>query len=402
MRYLVLLMCLAVVNGALAADATIHLQGQSHSGNPTIFVTPVEGDRKMTDLLRSTLTYSDWFRTLRKKDAADYVLTFSVSDDGGSHHLQLTDKSGAEIVSLETPVSAVDATAQVYGEIDKLLEAVFHTPGICQARLAYVKELDGVKEIYTADFNGANPKPLTANGILSVEPQWGGDQRYLVYTLYRRFNTDIVLVDLAMNRWRRLTQSNGLNSGAALSNGDDRVAMTLSRGRNVDLYVMNLPKEEPQQLTTSDGLEASPCWSPDDSELCFVSDRQGRPRLYLMPAAGGEPRRLLADPRECVSPSWSIASNKICFAMRQEGRYVIAMVDMSNGTLPKDNFKVVAAKPGDWESPSWAPDGRHIVCSRTVGRRGKSLYMIDTLFGTVLPLQNFTGNDTSPTYSPLP
>jgi len=402
MRYLVVLLCLATVTTSLAADATIYVQGRSHTGNPTVFVTPVKGDRKMTDLLRSTLTYSDWFRALRKKAAADYVLTFSVSGDGGSHQLQLTDRSGTEIVSLETPVSVAGTDTQVYGEIDKLLQAVFQTPGLCGARLAYVKDLDGVKEIYTADFNGANPKPLTSNGTLSVEPHWGGDRRYLVYTRYRRFNTDIVLVDLAMNRRRRLTQSIGLNSGAALSNSGDRVAMTLSRGRNVDLYVMNLSQDEPRQLTTTDGLEVSPCWSPDDSELCFVSDRQGRPRLYLMPAAGGTPQRLLADPRECVSPSWSVASNKICFAMREGRRYVIAMVEMSNGTLPKDNFKVLVDKSGDWESPSWAPDGRHIVCSRTTDRSGTSLYMIDSLFGTVFPLQNFTGNDTSPTYSPLP
>lgn len=402
MRHLAVLLCLTIVNASLAADATIYVQGQSHTGNPTVFVTPVKGDREMTDLLRSTLTYSDWFRTLRKKDAADYVLTFSVSDDGDSHHLQLTDKSGTEIVSLETPVSVGSTDTQVYDAIDKLLRAVFQTPGLCGARLAYVKELDGVKEIYTADFNGVNPKPLTANDSLSVEPHWGGDRRYLLYTLYRRFNTDIVLVDLAMNRRRRLTQSIGLNSGAALSNRGDRVAMTLSRGRNVDLYVMNLPKDEPRQLTTTDGLEASPCWSPDDSELCFVSDRQGRPRLYLMPAAGGTPQRLLADPSECVSPSWSVVSNKICFAMRQGRRYVIAMVEMSNATLPKDNFKVLVDKSGDWESPAWAPDGRHIVCSRTTNRGGKALYMVDSLFGTVFPLQNFTGNDASPTYSPLP
>ncbi len=402
MRYLLVLLCLASVAASRAADATILVQGQSHAGNPTIFVTPVKDDRKMTDLLRSTLTYSDWFRALRKKAAADYVLTFSVSAGGGSHHLQLTDKSGSEVVSLETPVGAGSTDTQVYADIDKFLRAVFQTPGLCEARLAYVKELDGVKEIYTADFNGANPRPVTANDTLSVEPQWGGDRRHLVYTLYRRFNTDIVLVDLAMGRRRRLTQSIGLNSGAALSNRGDRVAMTLSRGRNVDLYVMNLPRDEPRQLTATDGLEASPCWSPDDRKLCFVSDRQGRPRLYLMPAAGGAPQRLLANPGECVSPSWSVAANKICFAMRQGQRYVIAMVEMSNGTLPIDEFKVLVDEPGDWESPAWAPDGRHIVCSRTTGRSGKTLYMIDSLFGTLVPLQNFTGNDTSPTYSPLP
>jgi Tol biopolymer transport system component len=121
-----------------------------------------------------------------------------------------------------------------------------------------------------------------------------------------------------------------------------------------------------------------------------------------MPAAGGAPQRLLANPGECVSPSWSVAANKICFAMRQGQRYVIAMVEMSNGTLPIDEFKVLVDEPGDWESPAWAPDGRHIVCSRTTGRSGKTLYMIDSLFGTLVPLQNFTGNDTSPTYSPLP
>ena len=40
---------------------------------------------------------------------------------------------------------------------------------------------------------------------------------------------------------------------------------------------------------------------------------------------------------------------------------------------------------GDWESPSWCADGRHVVCSRDLGGR-KTLYLVDTWYGKVQKL----------------
>ncbi len=174
--------------------------------------------------------------------------------------------------------------------------------------------------------------------------------------------------------------------------------MTLSKGRNVDLYVMEISNGRLNRLTQSTGAESSPSWSPDDKRICFVSDDiSNRPMIYLTPATGGMVKRLLRVPVESVSPDWSPVSNKICFSMPVGGSYAVAYVDMnSNDREPE----ILTTAAGDWESPSWAADGRHVVCSRNFkGRQG--LYLLDSLYKKATPLKDFEGKDSTPSYSGL-
>ena len=62
--------------------------------------------------------------------------------------------------------------------------------------------------------------------------------------------------------------------------------------------------------------------------------------------------------------------------------------------------RVVTQTAGDWESPSWAPDARHVVCSRTQGRRS-TLMVVDTWTGKTRELFNTRYNLTMPDWSDL-
>jgi len=50
--------------------------------------------------------------------------------------------------------------------------------------------------------------------------------------------------------------------------------------------------------------------------------------------------------------------------------------------------------PGSYEHPSWAADGRHVVCSN-----GGALYILDTLGDPAVRLLNVAGNWMSPDWS---
>ena len=60
--------------------------------------------------------------------------------------------------------------------------------------------------------------------------------------------------------------------------------------------------------------------------------------------------------------------------------------------------EILVNSPGDWESPSWAADGRHIVCSRTLNGQ-KSLYLLDSYYKKKIALKNYEGNDSLPDFS---
>ena len=68
--------------------------------------------------------------------------------------------------------------------------------------------------------------------------------------------------------------------------------------------------------------------------------------------------------------------------------YVIAICDPNNPSTEK----IIASGGGNWEAPTWAPDGRHLVCSFTSGSK-TILYIIDTVLGlkkAIKLLQNGT------------
>ena len=51
------------------------------------------------------------------------------------------------------------------------------------------------------------------------------------------------------------------------------------------------------------------------------------------------------------------------------------------------------------DDPAWAPDSRHIVCSRTVSYRS-GVYILDTLGGSPVRLVTLEGDWHSPSWSP--
>ena len=54
-------------------------------------------------------------------------------------------------------------------------------------------------------------------------------------------------------------------------------------------------------------------------------------------------------------------------------------------SAPASKPEIVTAAAGDWEAPSWAPDGRHVICTRA--RAGKrDLVIVDTLTGSFRPI----------------
>ena len=368
------------------------------SGNPTLSITSFKGENQALEMLRNNLHFSDWFKLVNSTEA-DYYLSGGLKKDLNDVviTIELKDKHGAGVINFELKTqTATPLKNLINNAVDEIISQIFKTPGFCSSNIAFVKELEGKKEVWIADFDGDNPRQLTYDNSISVEPDWSRNNNYLVYTFYNNSSTDIILIDMVNRRRRRLTQFPGISCGAAFANNNRKIAMTLSKDRNVDLYTLDLADERLQRITENPGAEASPCWSPDDSQICYVSDEGGtRPTLYLVPANGGSPKRLLKLPLESVSPDWSPVSNKICFSMNLKGHYTIAIVDMNSGVLEPD---VLISAEGDWESPSWAADGRHIVCSRSFDNT-KALYLVDSYSKGIIPLKNHSGNDSLPSYS---
>jgi Tol biopolymer transport system component len=60
--------------------------------------------------------------------------------------------------------------------------------------------------------------------------------------------------------------------------------------------------------------------------------------------------------------------------------------------------RVVPVDGADYEDPSWMPDGRHVVVSRSVNYRS-SIYLLDTQEERSIALKEGTGDWFSPACS---
>jgi TolB protein len=76
------------------------------------------------------------------------------------------------------------------------------------------------------------------------------------------------------------------------------------------------------------------------------------------------------------------------------GDYAIAVLDL-NG---KEPAKTVVNAAGNWESPSWGPDARHVVCARSSGG-SSSLFVVDTWTGRTRQLLAGKMNIVLPSWS---
>lgn len=377
---LLTILCLASLATGLCAQTTGSVT-KTVQGNPTLGITSFSGDASARGILETMLVRCDWFQVVKDSSADRAQARLDVTASGNAYLVQAR-ISGAQERIVRVNASGSDWHDAAAKAVDSLLAEFFGVPALCTRPIAYVMtDAGGKKEVFTIRIDGSGQKRLTHNNALSTEPAWGHSGA-LVYTLNQNNALKIVLVDLKNNRQRTISSSRGLNASAALSRDGRYVALPLSLGKQVDLYLLDLKEGRRTRLTQDRDVESSPAFSPDGAQICFVSDRTGRPQLYLISTSGGDARRLTKGASECVSPDWSPKSNKLCYSTRVNGQYVVAVMDPSN---PQGGHEIVTDAAGNWEAPSWAPDGRHIVCTRSTGGK-QDLYMVDTLFHTFQPL----------------
>jgi TolB protein len=255
--------------------------------------------------------------------------------------------------------------------------------GFFAAKLAFIGERTGRKEVYTSDLFFGEVRQITRDNAHAFGPRWSPDGTRLLYTSYYKSGfPDIFQIDL--NTYQRTTfvSFRGTNSGATFSPDGQRVAMVLSGEGNPEIYVSDAQGRNISRRTRTDAVEASPSFSPDGARLVFTSDAAGGPQLYIIPTAGGSMQRVPTNiSRYCTEPDWSRASpNKIAFTARIGSGFQIAVHDFAKGASAQ-----VSRAPFDGVEPAWLADGRHLVF--TVRDRSSSrLHILDTETGRSVPI----------------
>jgi len=269
---------------------------------------------------------------------------------------------------------------------DDIVETLTGKKGIASTKIAFVSTRSGSKEIYIADYDGANVKQLTHDRSISVAPSLSTDGRMLAYTGYQSGYADIYTIDLTSGARKRIVKFPGTNSGAAFSPDGGRIACTVSKDGNPELYVVSVSGGGARRLTRTRGVESSPTWSPDGSEIIYSSDEGGSPRLYRISSAGGAGSVIPTGLSYNTEPNWSPDGRKIAFVTRSGG-FSIAVKDLISGGT-------TSLGPGT--DPVWGANSRHILYVESGGDR---LILLDTQNGKKYPVISGLGKVSEPTWS---
>ena len=358
--------------------------------NPTLIFHGVKNSLPLSTEMKSMLKACGWF-DLRSSGSTDYLLSGVYSP--GSLALELK-QNGLALIRLTIGSDGANEREMAKAGVDAILKKLFNIKGICRTKIAFcVNTSSKSKNIYICDIDGSNMKRVTRSTNMCIEPEWMPNGKSLLYTRYNRASTDIVQTIPSRGLSRIVAAYKGMNLGASASPNSKYIALILSRDGQVDLYVKSLSSRARRRLTKNRAPEASPCWSPSGGSICYTSGSSGHPQLYIVPISGANPRHLSTFGSEAVNPAWS-SDNQIVYSAKLGKYYTIATLDL-NGEKPA---KVVINAAGDWESPSWAPDNRHIVCYRTYKGRS-AIYLVDTWTGKLKLLVRLKLNAAMPSWS---
>ena len=303
---------------------------------------------------------------------------------------------------------------QIHKLADAIHKSLFGIDGVASTRILYSIKLktqqssgQWVSEIWSCDWDGANPKQLTKEGSYCVTPVFiptsakFANDRFL-YVTYKWGQPKICIASMSEGIGRRLIDLRGNQLLPAISHQRDKVAFICDAGGRTDLFLQEFHPEsgdvgKPVQLFSYPrSTQASPTFSPDGSKIAFVSDKDGAPRIYVISTTfsskRSNPTLITKQNNENSCPTWSPDGKKLAYSAKTKGIRQVWIYDFETG-----EERQLTDGPGNKENPSWAPDSKHLVFNSTDGSVSE-LYIVNLNQPEVIKISQGPGIKHYPTW----
>jgi TolB protein len=336
---------------------------------------------------------------------ADGLISCAVQKNGNDVRVELrlySVRSRQQIFAREYTGSAANPRLYAHTMSDEIHESQRKLRGVARTKLTFSSDRNrervtgtvenrDVKEVYIADYDGANPRRITVNRQLNITPSWAPDGRSIAYTSYRSGFPDIYISMIYQGTMATPTKGAGQNWLPVFSPDGTRIAFTSNRDGNPELYIANRDGSNVRRLTNHPRIDTTPTWSPTGTQIAFTSDRSGSPSIWIVGADGLGLRRLTTEHSDRAT--WSPAPfNEIAYAARTGPGYDIKIYPLATSEIRQITFG-----EGSNESPAWAPNGRHLAFTST--RAGRSeIFTVDRLGKDVRQVTK-EGNNFTPNWS---
>ena len=246
--------------------------------------------------------------------------------------------------------------------------------------IAFAKFAPMNTDIFTADANGANVKPLLAHPESDYNASFSPDGKWIFFTSERNGSADIYRVSKDGKKLERLTDDAAFDDQAAVSPDGKSLAFVSSRSGQADVWILEIKTKKLRNLTNNLAGDFRPAWSPNGEWLAFSSDRDStKPKgrggfttmhsteIYLIRADGNGLRRLTNSQTYAGSPVWSADGKRLAFyeAAPGEVNNIVSVERKTGGTTQISTIDVATGErrvetsgAGEKLSPRWLAENR--------------------------------------------
>jgi TolB protein len=336
---------------------------------------------------------------------ADGLVVGAVSKTGNAVRVEVRlyrVASRQQIFAREYSGSAGNPRLYAHTMADEIHETQRSLRGVARTKLAFSSDRNSepvrgtvekrdVKEVYIADYDGANQRRITMGRQLNITPSWAPDGRAIAYTSYRSGFPDIYISHIFDGTMSTPTKGAGQNYLPVFSPDGTRIAFMSNRDGNPEIYVMNRDGSNVRRLTNHPSIDVTPTWSPTGTQIAFTSERGGTPSVWIVGVDGLGLRRVTFEHSDRAT--WSPAPfNEIAYAARTGPGYDIKILSLAGEPIRQITFG-----EGSNESPAWAPNGRHLAFTST--RAGKTQVFTADRLGKEIRQITRDGNNQQPHWS---
>ena len=282
---------------------------------------------------------------------------------------------------------------------DAIYQRITGEKGYFDTRIVFISEtgpaLNRKKRLAVMDEDGANPIFLTNGSYLVLTPRFNPTAQMIAYMSYIGSKPRVYLFDLESGRQEKLGDFPSMTFSPRFSPDGNKVIMSLEKGGNSDIYVMDLRTRSVSRLTYDPGIDTAPSYSPDGKEITFESDRSGTQQIYVMNADGSNQHRISFGAGHNGTPVWSPRGDLIAFTKVETGAIRVGVM------RPDGTGERMLSTGWEDEGPTWAPNGRVLMFTRTLqGGRGSEIWSIDVTGRNERRVAT-PGDASDPAWSPL-
>lgn len=242
-----------------------------------------------------------------------------------------------------------------------------------EKRIVYADRIDGQKDLWTADMNGANPTRVTNDAAEDSAPIWYKDGTRVIYNSDRNGIKQICLAFLDGRAPVQLTFSDSDSSVSDVSTDGAQILYTTTKDDS-DLWGVRLDSGKEFQLTSDIGVEFWQDAAPNGETIAYQAARQSSVGdklfhcLLLSQKIGSDARQVqLAD--DGFNPRWSPDGNYLAFLRSQAGNNSLWMTSatggdaraVSGGGIVFGGYLPLPYNRMQTQDYQWSPDSRSLI-----------------------------------------